>query len=914
VYNRAKLFIEICLISMLSILITLMAAQDDPWFKEKIEYALKSGFYDMLHVPVECRVAKLDLLQGAIFIEDIQVQSGSHDHWSLSCSRLLLTFSWWKLLTCFQLETELFFYQVAVQTEVTGAELALLEPIRLLMQAPSVIPFKLTRCLVYQARVMGNKSANNAKVDLIFSSDTLFFEESIKTTIQYLDGSIYYNNQLYCKNIGGTIALDHNYSDSLPQNSKINLSVDLPDLFGQCQRCLLTGYYKQNVGSFEFYSLNKLFTCTIDRLGYDGSKIVGNITVDVDGNYVSKYMPFSWAKDYKSKGNCKIHAYVALDILNKCIAYNGDLCIRGACYKDVFLEECTITFKGDQDKVAACYTLLNLGSISGKGHCTFSIKERLFDFNFILMQQTVLWSGKPFTIDECILSAECMQNGLVKVNYKLSFSASEIGDQRISIEGALKGHNNKYVTVGSLNTIPYKVTGSLFPFDVSSVLYKGFEQKGIAIKLYSHNKPKSLKGFIEYSLLRVIMKHFTENEFQGQGLIAVDFIYEDGHIRGSMSLENGSIKIPLFYNIITDFSYLFDIDVKRRIVGFKNIVIGLYRGAIKCSECALGISSTGGLEYAYVPIILNRCLLSWKKEFFGLLSGTVSLSYGPQAVVSINGFMRLEDSHLCSNLFSSQVQSSLVGTAIKPLGAYTMESKLNIILDTCQPLHVKTSFLDAQARMKVHISGSILNPEIEGTIDFSEGTLAFPYKPLYITEAKIHLVPDMIDDAPIELTAKNKIKKYFVTMHVTGSIKKPSIRFESLPYLQEEQIITLLLAGSQEGSLSLAMPSVIMHNLEELIFGPAESPSNFQATIKNMLKHLKNIRIMPTLPDQKGTIRGIVEVDINDRLRASVQNNVNLSEDTQIEVEYTISDDMSIRGIKDERGNVGGEVEMRWKF
>ena len=45
-----------------------------------------------------------------------------------------------------------------------------------------------------------------------------------------------------------------------------------------------------------------------------------------------------------------------------------------------------------------------------------------------------------------------------------------------------------------------------------------------------------------------------------------------------------------------------------------------------------------------------------------------------------------------------------------------------------------------------------------------------------------------------------------------------------------------------------------------------------------------------------------------------IQNNFNLSEDTRFEVEYMLSDDISLKGGRDEHRDITGEVEMRWKF
>ena len=61
-------------------------------------------------------------------------------------------------------------------------------------------------------------------------------------------------------------------------------------------------------------------------------------------------------------------------------------------------------------------------------------------------------------------------------------------------------------------------------------------------------------------------------------------------------------------------------------------------------------------------------------------------------------------------------------------------------------------------------------------------------------------------------------------------------------------------------------------------------------------------------------MRGAIEIDINDQLHGLIQKNFSQPEDMLFEVEYILSDDMTLRGIRDEHGDLGGEVEMRWKF
>jgi len=90
-------------------------------------------------------------------------------------------------------------------------------------------------------------------------------------------------------------------------------------------------------------------------------------------------------------------------------------------------------------------------------------------------------------------------------------------------------------------------------------------------------------------------------------------------------------------------------------------------------------------------------------------------------------------------------------------------------------------------------------------------------------------------------------------------------------------------------------------------------PSLFSHTIK--LGSL-DIHFVPGFVDKssRGGIRGALEIAINNRLRATIQKNFTLSEDTRFELEYAITDGISLRAVRDERRDLGGELELRWKF
>ncbi len=246
-----------------------------------------------------------------------------------------------------------------------------------------------------------------------------------------------------------------------------------------------------------------------------------------------------------------------------------------------------------------------------------------------------------------------------------------------------------------------------------------------------------------------------------------------------------------------------------------------------------------------------------------------------------------------NNVLSSEFQRSFIqSTASLPLGHHD-DNKISLQLITRKPVNIQTPFLETSAQLRLFITGSCHQPEVAGTIELLKGSLVFPYQPLFITNGTIQFIPHQPYDPLISLAARNTIKKYNVAMTINGSASNPIIQLESSPNLEKEQIIMLLLGGSEDGSLYLMMPPALSNSLENLIFGSSATASKVQKYAKTLLKPLKHVRFVPSFSDQtgRGGLRGAIAIDVNDRLHALIQQNFSLTEDIRIEVDYDLSDD-----------------------
>ncbi len=120
---------------------------------------------------------------------------------------------------------------------------------------------------------------------------------------------------------------------------------------------------------------------------------------------------------------------------------------------------------------------------------------------------------------------------------------------------------------------------------------------------------------------------------------------------------------------------------------------------------------------------------------------------------------------------------------------------------------------------------------------------------------KLHLTADQPDDPAVQLAAKNTIKKYTITMHVSGTVHQPKISFESSPSFSEENIITLLFPDLKKVRCYIAMPYIVMMHLESLLFGSTEHSSKAQQFFNTLLKPLRMYALSQRCKDQTRAAR-----------------------------------------------------------
>lgn len=458
--------------------------------------------------------------------------------------------------------------------------------------------------------------------------------------------------------------------------------------------------------------------------------------------------------------------------------------------------------------------------------------------------------------------------------------------------------------------------GTLGPtFDVSLLRWIDEAQKTLIDLAYDSAEKHRITGVVDIGAVQRLAKRVWGVTIHGEGAVEVRGHYVNKRYELVLEGSKLALRLPRIYNVINGITGTFIFDPQASALEVSDVRCTLHRGSCSISHATIHYDPAVEVVVFNIPLSLASFWFNVEKDLYALLSGELVLKRTGATTPLLSGEVLVEHAHVSESLLKLPVlqkacpQSVLDEAQVYPLG-------LNVKVRSKDPIKITLARLEGSAHIAVHISNTLAEPTLSGTIRLDEGKIVFPYKPLMLRKAQLTFVPQQSYDPTIELFAKNRIKGYDVSLTIQGTLSLHDIRMQSTPSLSDENLIGLLYAGSEQGALGALVPSLVMKNLAS-IFSKNGSEAAANGGDKNSWRErLKRVRVVPSFTDQRGRggVRGTLEVDINDRWRALMQKNFSLPEDTRFELDYDLSDDVSFRGLHDERRDLGAEMEIKMKF
>lgn len=464
------------------------------------------------------------------------------------------------------------------------------------------------------------------------------------------------------------------------------------------------------------------------------------------------------------------------------------------------------------------------------------------------------------------------------------------------------------VVQGFLADKQYEAKACLDPLAFLSLTYSD-PKDGLLGQLVYDPTTKQVKGSLRYEVVSHIMAASTGLMLPGSGQLNYEGHWHAPLLTGSLEFAEGVVRVSGWYNFISALKASLIVDMAKLSVTGKDCRVAFHKGELKSAAWNIRLDPWSGVTWAHIPFSVKQCFVNWKKDLYAVLSGSFMVQKDQGAVPSLRGFLSLDRSQFRGNILSTDVQRGVI-----PLHTHPFDMALDVHVSSLQPVEIITSPLETKAAVKLHCLGTLRDPALEGKIIFSEGTIHFPAHSLHLVRGSLTFIPNRLYDPLVELIAQNRIKKYLVTLSVSGTAQDPHIGLDASPPLSEQQILMLLLGGTEEESLKSMVPALLMRNIEAILFGP--HGSTLSRTLPTWLEPLRKVTFVPQFTDQsaRGGFKGAIEIEVSKRLRAIIEKNFSLTEDTAVKIDYLLSDDVSLRATRDTRGDLGAAIEMRLKF
>ena len=367
----------------------------------------------------------------------------------------------------------------------------------------------------------------------------------------------------------------------------------------------------------------------------------------------------------------------------------------------------------------------------------------------------------------------------------------------------------------------------------------------------------------------------------------------------------------------------FDVDAVLKAATLSDIDLILSSGIVTSKEILLNWSAEG-ISFFHFPLKVSNVFVNKERDFGAVVDGSCSVDWIDGGKYRVDGSFVIKKSQLSSLEFMSNAPVTDEGTVIPFVETQKKDGDLgidgNILLKTQEPTIVSLPTLRTKVHADVRIGGYFRSdgrifPKVAGSLRLDGGVLEVLGRPLRIMKGSVDMLSSQTDNPLIDFFAYTNVKQYRITIHGSGSLQQTNIIFESNPPLSQEQIIGLLLSGSEHADINQQLPGIFLQNIHKML-NPADQSGQGRSVWQPLLNSLRYVQLLPYQDDlsSQKTVKARLNIDLGPHVRALLHKDIFGKEAVAMLVEYDVSEDLNVRLMRQSSGTLGAEAEIRFKF
>jgi translocation and assembly module TamB len=241
--------------------------------------------------------------------------------------------------------------------------------------------------------------------------------------------------------------------------------------------------------------------------------------------------------------------------------------------------------------------------------------------------------------------------------------------------------------------------------------------------------------------------------------------------------------------------------------------------------------------------------------------------------------------------------------------------RLDVHVTTTPELRMQTAIVRLSGDADLRLRGTAAKPAMLGRADVIEGEIYFNGAKYHLERGDVSFVSPVSITPILDLQMSTRVRDYDITVSLNGEASKLKLNYRSEPPLPEADIVALLALGrTREESAQLQQSGQpFSQEASNAILSEA-----LNATVSTRVQRLfggSRVKIDPQgLNTETTPTRGpevTIEQQVTKDLTLTYSTNVSQASQQIIQVEYNLSRNVSILGVRDQNGVVSIDVLIR---
>ena len=421
----------------------------------------------------------------------------------------------------------------------------------------------------------------------------------------------------------------------------------------------------------------------------------------------------------------------------------------------------------------------------------------------------------------------------------------------------------------------------------------------------------SLNGTVDLAALRAF-----NPAVQSSGQIQMN-LFARGNVRsvlselgGNIRVEDASVFTPSSPVGLEKMNAVFQLSNKHITIKQFNAQVG---GGTLTAEGSIGLGQGVPFNVSFQG---NRIRIRYPQGIRSVLTANLQFN-GTTEASQLSGRVLLDELSFTQQFDMATLMSGFSGTtgSASP-SPFMQHMKLNVSLQSTRELQLANRQLSMAGSANLNIVGTAADAVVLGRVALTGGTVFFMGKRYQVQSGTIAFANPVHTEPVVDVYVQTTVRQYDIALNFVGPIERLRTNYTSVPPLSPADIINLLAFGKTTEEAAAAGSAPASVGAESVL--AQGMGSQISGKLQN-LTGLSQLTISPTAGSGSGNQSGPgaqigVQEQVTGNLLLTFSTDVTATQDTAAQLQYRVTQHVSISVLRDQNGAYALDVRIRKSF